>query len=443
MLKFEFKSMFFDRKNVYFFIIILAISLYFVNSGIRGFRQFQEEKAETLDVERKMVESYDTWIQYSGFGFRMFFDPSPLVIFFNNSTVLSDIEGKIDNTGVLTIHNRFKGKKLFYNRGYFKDFSGFIYFTGSLLMLYMGIVGFRSLNRLKFELQFVSLKKLFLLSTLSRLFYLNLYFVVVMALAFGYAGLEGFSFLGGEISHLLAYTLFTVIMLNFYYFIGLLLSIILKFKQSTFLWMFILWVFFIFLAPEVNRLFLYEDIKGLPSNAKIDLQKRELLMEFEKKVGVGYLAVKDKTDEEQTKYKLKAIEEFMTHTHELNKIIEDRQKKEIEKVIFKYEKRSLLFPYLYYFFLSSEISSKGHYGYLEFKDHMVKIQEQFLRFYFTKSFIERKKVEDFVKKDENIFKGRSHLTKTFLWACTVTFYYCLVLALAAFILLKRQVYPND
>ncbi len=443
MLVYEFRRLINDRKNVYFFALILGALLYFVNSGIREYLQFQADRTQVLAYEKAQVKNFPTYKHYSGFGFRVLFEPSPLSIFFNNSTVLFDIEGKIDNTEVLKIYNLFKGKKLFYNRGYFKDFSGFIFFTGSLLMIYMGIIGFRSMDRLKFELQFLSLKKLFILSTAVRLFYLNLFFALAMMFSFGFALLQGLSFSMVEIHHYIAFMVYTLILLNFFYFLGLLLVILLKFRKTSYIWMFILWLFFIFLAPDLNRLFLFEDTKNLPTTASVEAEKVKQLLDFESNVLKGYEVAKKDKEKLRTFYTT-YINQFLENFHLANKNKEEFLSRILEQSIRTYETRSLLFPTLYYFFLSAETSSKGYFGYLDFKDHMIATHEQFLRFYFTKYFIEKsKKVENFVKHNENLFKARSYLPGTFLWACLLSLQYCLLMGIAGFMLLKRLVYPHD
>jgi hypothetical protein len=443
MFKYEFKRLIYDRKNIYFFTIILIAALYFTNSGIREYHQMQREKAQFLLTEEEMVRNLADYKQYSGYGFRVFFEPSPLFILFYNSTILLDIEGRIDNSELIKIYNQFKGKKLFYNRGYFKDFSGFIYFTGSLLMIYMGMVGFRSLERLKFELQFIKLGKLFAILNLSRLIYLNLFFILVMALSQGYAYLSGIPFMPTVFYHSLAFLLYTLVLLNFFYFVGLLVSVLLKFGQNSFLWMFILWIFFIFLAPDINRLFLSEEGGRLPSNASIDLLKVKAVQVFEKEVRKKFNVAKSDEEQREKFYRI-YIDQFLENTHLYNISLEKGLSNEIKKTLFAYERRSLMFPYLYYFFLSAELSSKGYYSYLDFKEHMVTTHGEFLRFFFYKYYIEKQeKVENFVKNNENLFVARSYLPRTFWWALSVSFYYCLLLAGAAFYLLKRLVYPND
>lgn len=442
-LKYEFKRLLWDKKNLYFFAIFLLVSLYFVDSGLNEFSRFQKDKAVFTNYEKERVKEYTNYLQYSGYGFRVLFEPSPLNIFFNNSTVLFDIEGNIDNTQILKIYNLFKGKKLFYNRGYFKDFSGFIYFIGSLIMIYMGILNFRSINWLKFKLQFIDFRKLFIMSTFIRLIYLNFFFILVMSLAFIYAAVSRLTFSGHELYHYIYYVLFTLLMLNFFYFVGLLLAILLKFKKTSFIWMFILWLSFTFLVPEINRLYLFEDTKVLPSNEDIDIEKMKLLMQFQEKVMRHYQSIKDNESELEKFYRA-TINDFLENYHLLNKNKEALLSKKIRNTVYYYEKQTLLFPTLFYYFVSAEISSKGYYGYLDFKDYMVTTQEAFLRFYLNKKYIlKEKKVENFVKNNENIFKARSLCPQTFGQGAAVTFFYCLMLLAAAYIALKRRIYPND
>jgi len=442
LLKYEFRRVLCDKKNLYFFAIFLLVAIYFVNSGLNEFNRFQKDKAVFIKYEKARIKGYSNYQQYSGYGFRVLFEPSPLNIFFNNSTVLFDIEGNVDNTQILKIYNFFKGRRLFYSRGYFKDFSGFIYFIGSLLMIYMGILNFRSIDWLKFKLQFISFRKLFIMSTFIRLVYLNLFFILVMVIVFAYAGLNKLSFSGDEIYLFISFGLFTLLMLNFFYFVGLLLAILLKLKKAAFIWMFIFWLAFTLLVPEINRLYLFENVKELPPNEDIDSEKTKLLMQFQYNVMQRIRSIKDNKKELIELYK-KSVKEYLENYHLHIKNKETLLSKKIRNTIHYYEKNTLLFPTMFYSFLSAEISSKGYYGYLDFKNHMVETQEAFLRFFLNKRYIlDEKEVESFVKKDENIFKAIGHFPQSFWQGFGITFFYCFLLLAAAYILLKRRIYPN-
>jgi hypothetical protein len=422
----------------------LLVALYFVNSGLGEFQRFQKDKSVFVDYERKSAPEYTDYTQYSGYGFRVLYQPSPVSVFFKNSTIFFDLEGKVDNTQILKIYYLYKGRKLFYVRGHYKDFSGFIFFVGSLFMIYMGVMSMRSLDSLKFTMQFVSLKRFFFMSTGVRLLYLNAFLVLVMAAAYVYARAHSLTFSASELQNYVYYGIFTLTLLNFFYFSGLLLAVILKFKKTAFIWMFVVWLVFTFLVPEINRHYLFEDTKGLPFSESIDIENLKMLMRFQERMKKFFQSTPVKNEEEELQLHRRFHKEFIDNYQLNNMAREARLTQKIKRTIHSFEKQTILFPTLFYHFLAAEASSKGYYGYLDFKDYIVSTQERFLRFFLKKQYIlKEKKVENFVKNDENIFTAGSYIPRAYRWAVMFTFLYCLLFMAISYILLLRRVYPYD
>jgi hypothetical protein len=444
LLKFEYKRIFYDRKNIAFFIIFLVVSLYFVESGVKEFERFQKDKEVFVKSEREKIPKYINYKQYSGYGFRVLLDPLPLSIFYKNSTALGTLEGNVDNTQILKIFNAFKGKRLFYFRGHYKDYSGFIFFVGSLLMIYMGVMAIRSLQWLKFSLQFISPAQLFFRSTLIRLMFLNLFFIVVMGAVLAYARVKGIVLSELELQHFSYYGLFQLLLLDFFYLSGLLLSAVLKFRKTAFIGMFLVWLFFTFLLPELNRLYLFQGTQSLPFNETLDIEKLEHLMEFEEGVDKTFKGVKEDDVEKRKELHNKAINEFLNTYQASNRSKEAQMTLKIQKTIYTFEKQTVLFPTLFYSLLAAEVSSKGYYVFIDFKDYLLELQAGFSRFYFDRQYIQRKQeIESFVKGDENIFKAKTYLPRTYWWSVSVTFFYCLIFLGLSYILVLRRVYPYD
>jgi hypothetical protein len=443
MLKYEFKRLTSDRKNIYFLAFILFTALYFVDGSINEFKQHQEARNKKLKLDKDLVSNMSDYKQYSGYGFPVHLEPSPLSIYFNNSTLLSDLEGRIDNSELLKIYNQPEKKNLFYNKGFYRDFSGFLYFVGSFLMIYMGMVSIRSLNYVKFEIQLISLKRFIFLSTAPRFLYLNLFFITVMIISSSWVRLKGIVLSGEEMQHWILYSLFTIILLNFFYFVGLLVSIILKFKLSYFLWVFIVWLLIVFLSPIIIQLLIGDTSKQIPLKSSIDLEKVKAVQQFEQYAAKQFKATQNKINNREKFYRY-TITQFLDNTQQLNKKLEDSLSNKIKENVSNYEKRSLLFPFLYYFFLSTEISGKGYGGYFGFKDHMLNTHSDFLKFFFNKYYIQKQlRVENFVKDKENIFKARSILPKTYWWSLLIMTLYCGLLVWASYTLLRRMVYRTD
>lgn len=137
-LRFERRRLFGEKKNLIFLGFISLLSVYFVWSGLNEYRQFQAERKIFIKFEKEKISQIVTYAQYGSFGFRLLYEPSPLNLFFINSSVLQDVESNIDSLEAIKVESSFKGKKLFLKRGYFKDFAGILFIFGSLFMLYLG-----------------------------------------------------------------------------------------------------------------------------------------------------------------------------------------------------------------------------------------------------------------------------------------------------------------
>ncbi len=176
-LRFERRRLFGEKKNLIFLGFIALFSAYFTWSGLNEFRQFQVEKEIFIKFEKEKISQIVNYSQYGAFGFRLLYEPSPLNLFFVNSSVLQDVESNIDSLEAIKMESSFKGKKLFLKRGYFKDFAGIPFIFGSLFMLYMGHLALVGPAYLRFMSDRMPLKKFYRLTTAARLFWLDLYFV--------------------------------------------------------------------------------------------------------------------------------------------------------------------------------------------------------------------------------------------------------------------------
>jgi len=123
-MKFEVNRILGIRINLIVMIIFFCFCIFFIFSNSNIYKNFQEEKDSFLEYERNRVEKFVTVDQYGGYGFRVLFEPTPLSILFNESTVFDNLYSNVDMTEILKIESSLKGQNLFNQKGNFKDFSG-------------------------------------------------------------------------------------------------------------------------------------------------------------------------------------------------------------------------------------------------------------------------------------------------------------------------------
>ncbi len=423
-LRFERRRIFGERKNLIFLGFISLLSAYFVWSGLNEHRQFQAEKKIFIKFEKEKINQIVTYVQYGSFGFRLLYETSSLNLFFVNSSVLQDVESNIDSLEAIKVESSFKGKKLFLKRGYFKDFAGIPFIFGSLFMLYLGHMALVSPAYLRFISGRMTLKKYYALTTAARLFWLDLFFVSLGSGLFFLVQLGGVDFSRSETMIFFWYLLFLVLLLDFLYLMGQLTSVLVYFRKIFFLWFFIVWFVCIFLLPEINRISVFNQSLVLESAEKVNLEKFRTLMALEKKFR-DYLKVNPAAPLDQIRQMQKKFAvQFLNSTYLVNTGLETKYLRDVEKVIAGHERQSVLFPTTFYHFLTGEVSGKGYYGYLDFMDYIMKLRNRFMQFYLKKRYESNDAaVESFVKNEENLFRARSRLPKTFWLGLLATVLY--------------------
>jgi hypothetical protein len=440
-LRFERRRLFYEKKNLVFFAFIILLSAYFTWSGLNEFRQFQAEKKIFIRFEKEKIGHFSNYSQYGAFGFRLLYEASPLSLFFVNSSVMQDVESNIDNFEAIKVESSFKGKKLFLKRGYFKDFAGIPFIFGSLLMLYMGHLALVGPAYLRFTSGLMPLRKYYLLTTIARLFWLDLFFIVLGMGLFFAVRLGGVTFAQADRNAFLFYMLFLLLMLNFIYLLGQWVTTLLNFRRIFFLWFFIVWFICIFLLPEFNRITVFNQSQTLESAEKVNLEKFRNLMALEKKFH-DFLKANPSTPLDQFRQMQKKFAvQFIGSSYLVNTGLETKYLRDVERVIDRHERQSALFPTTFYQFLVGEASGKGFHGYLDFMDYIMKLRSRFIQFYLKKRYESNDPVvESFVRGEENIFRSRIRIPGTYGFAVLATALYSAALFLLAFRRLRQLVF---
>jgi len=78
---------------IFFFLIA---SLYYTNSGVSQYQERLENKETFLNIEQIQARKAYTYEIYGGLGFRLFVEPSPLVVFFQSSSVVENTESNLN-----------------------------------------------------------------------------------------------------------------------------------------------------------------------------------------------------------------------------------------------------------------------------------------------------------------------------------------------------------
>ena len=444
---FEFKRIYCNKNHITIFLFFLVFSLYFVNTGVKKYRDFFIEKENFLNYEKQKINRYVNYEQYGAYGFRVLFQPTPMAIF--NSSAFLSLEGTIDTKEIVNISINYKGKRIFANNGAFGDYSSMFYTFGSLIMLYFGLYSFFSIPAPAFACKNPGKGEkermmLILNGILPRLLFLNGYFSGVILMAYVTVTLQGISFTGSELKVFVLFSLYMILFINLFYLAGVLFSVVLSFKKSLYMTVYALCFFLCFFVPEFNRVELERRANIIKSNETVNMKKLNNVMRFERR----YKSIIDTLKEEKVK-NLRPIfrkfsEDYMRNESRLNRRIENNLSEDVNKLIFHSKKKSVILPSSFYLFLTKEFSSYGYINYQLFFAYMMALKNDFSHFYFEKRYAEiGRQVESFVKGEENIFKPECTLPENFLQGLSLTFFYALLLFGAALRSFRKRIKAAD
>ncbi len=444
---FEAKRIYCNKKNIIILLFFLFFSLYVVNLGIEKYRGFLKEKKNFIHYEKQKIKLYINYEQYGAYGFRILFQPTSLAIFHSNSFL--SLEGTIDTKEIVNISINHKGKSIFVNDGVFGDFSSMFYIFGSLLMLYFGLNAIPSLvlpqHNYKKSRSAGGKKMKFVQETIfSRLAHLNGYFCSIILTVYFAAKLCGILFTGVETSVYLHFSLYMLLFINFFYFVGMLAAVVMSFKKSLYIIAYALWFLLLFLTPEINRVDLEQRSHAIKSNETVNIKKLNNVMRFEKRYKKMIDTLKEEKVKNLKKFFDKFLTDYMKNEYSMNARIENSMCEEVNKLIYHDENHSILLPSSFYLFLAKECSSYGHYGYQDFLEYIQDLKDEFSHYFFKRRYSGiGNHVESFVKNDENIFKAACILPGNFWRGFALTFFYLMLILGSALYLLKRRIKAVD
>ncbi len=440
-LKYEFKRIFGDRRLLLYLAILLLILLYCIKSGVDSYGIIQAGKEHFKSYEKKKQTKYVNYTQYAGSGFRVFFEPSPLFVFFNGSGVIGSVESNVDTSEVLKVAHSYKGRDLFAIRGNYKDFAGVISLLGSLFMLYMGVNSFVSIREVKFWIERKSTKKYFFGTLLTRMLILAFTFLAFFGIAYLYVIGIGIELASIEKSIYVSFCLFAALYLLFFFSLGVMLKVLVKFRGYVYAVGIVVWFILIFAVPEVQRSYSFQESLKIPSNSEVDLDKLGNLMTFEGRIAKIWAAAKKLKRSETRKVFEKVIDQFMNNYYLLNKNIELTLFKNVEELISTTEVISIVMPTAYFSYFAGESSSKGYRSYLDFRSYVMNLRARFIKFYCERNFAEDSdKVESFINAEENIYFSRVYFPEQLWWSIVFILFYIVVFIHISYVRLRKQVY---
>ena len=439
-IRVEFRRIF-ERKSIIVFCLLIIASLFFTFLGIWEYNVCFEEKGDFITTEKNKIKLYLNYEQYGVAGFRVMLEPSALVVFFNRSDFVRNIEANIDTSEVVRVYNGRKGQKAFFVDGRFGDLNQMVAIFGTLIMMIMGFLTFPN----RHIIDFLG-KRYFIKTMVSRLLILDVFFSLFFCITYGFAVIWGITFSSSENRIFLYYAMFAILLLNFFYVGGVLIKTLFKYKKSAITLLLISWFALIFIIPEAGKILRTNDVNQVPSVEKQNLEKLQVLLKAERQ-GRKYLretlAQKSKQDPEILKVIAKELfKNYMDSGYTKNKQNEVVFLQQVKQAIDTFTSRFPFSPIDFLNFVSREASGKGYKGYLDFLNYALKLRHQFIQFYGQKRYELTENpqgpLESFINDFENIYQSPCRLPETFGTGAAVIIIYTVILLAFLFYLGRKK-----
>jgi ABC-type multidrug transport system ATPase subunit len=436
----EFKR-FINKKNLALFMLFLLISLFLVQAHIIQYRNVVESNRTYNETEKLKVAQYLNYTQYGLYGFRVFFNPSPLSILFSRSGAFPEITSHIDVGEKMNFYSSLKGGALFgWSVVGFMDFAGLMMLLGSLFALYSGYKSLRHKDYLKFISTLSDFRRTFFSIAISRAIFILVFFFLVMGGALLLLIVNGVGLTTGDFQYLGIYTLTTSFMFLFFFAAGM-IGCTFKSKVTGIVTVISLWFFLVFFIPWVEQAFVMNSSEKIRSNAHMELEKFVLLMSFEKKAlrEVG-LFRSGKVAPGNVK---EMVENYWNGEFKKIQAVEEDLKNQIKRNIRRCEITSLFFPTTFYLLTNNALSSKGYDSFIDFYSYVQEMKAEFLRFYIDKKFYTaHTEVEPFADEKKRTYCSLSRLPGLFSAGTALMAIYILTGFTVSYFRFKTLMFPS-
>jgi len=430
---------FMSPKKIGLFLLILIVSLYFINDGIGKYEKINEKKEVFQEIEKANVKKFINYSQYGAFGFRLLFIPSPINIIFFNSGVSQELVAFLDSGARIMLYNSLLGENLYSEKSYgFNDFSSFFLLIISILSIIWGYFSLWQPEFMKILANFSSCKKAYFSYMFAKLMVLNLFIIITIACALILMVFKGIHISQEEFLNIIIFLVLIIITSFIFFLLGTIGGSI-NSRVFGIILVMAIWFVLMILIPRAQIKIISKKADNITSAYKLEQRKLDVLSEFEKIAldeGRRYTSMEERKQSER-----KLIEGYWNNEFRKIQAIEKGMQKEMRENYHFYKWIAILFPTTFYHFVTGEISSKGYENFFDFYEFAQNHQEKFVRYYLNKKFYsDYSKVESYIKGDKNLFYAHSRVPGNFGWGILLTLFYIWVLVFVSFVRFKKMLY---
>ena len=427
------------KRNLFLWIILLLLILFFVNKGINQYKILPGKVQQFNQIQDSNFNSIRNYNEYAYYGIKMLFIPAPIEILFKNNTMPPDVTAKVTSVSIIQIINNLKGKSLYTG---FKlgntDFSRIVIFLISLLVLWYGYESFHTRGYLASLNSRWSDFKVFISIGLSRFLLLVASFVIMALCILLFITARGVQMTGNEYKVLSGYLLVTLVMLLFFFIAGLIIGTIPSVLISVSS-IFCALILMTYIVPGILGSIAGDYFPDSGKDYQAEMDKSKMVSDFEKSSKKEHGEF-DPNDMETAR---KVAEGYKRNDFPRIKGRELQLMSEIKEAVDRTNKLAILTPTTFYLYTCNEVSSKGYASFLEFYQYVVEMWEKFVYFWIDQVFYKGKVLVNFLKIEgnNNIFKSRGHLPDLFAIGLLYNLGICIILIIACFYRYIQWLHP--
>jgi len=432
------KRLLFNKVYLAVLLTMILLTLFCVHKGVIEHHDITANSKDFERCEKIKFERITDYVKYSNYGFRVYCIPAAASVFFTNPETLSDLNARVNSIVTMDIYNNTKTRALFKRKFPMPlRYSMVLLLLGSIFCLVFGHGALRQKEYLRSLCSASSHVKVYSLQILPRFLVIIISLVLISAVNLGYVLLKNIRFTKHDINGLFAYLLIALLMLVFFFVLGVIAGFFGRGKWNRRISLGAVFVLFILLLPLIIFSVIEGKSEKLISPYKIETQKLKVISDFEE------WASKTLGKYEESKHELfkKAAGNYFRKEHKQIEGFEKQLRNEILQLVEEQETLCILTPVTFYLSTGEEVSSRGYRGFINMYDYVIVTHDRFLGFWIQRVYYHDPKIMvNFVKDDENIFKSIGCLPGNYWSGVLVNSVYILVLLLGSFLLFKQSMY---
>lgn len=420
--------------------VLLAVII--LQIGVNKYKIGIEQQEQFLEIEQKTAKKLLNYMQYGTIGFRVILDPSALISLFYNNTAFSDLVGIIDSGVRLRLNEPKIGPNTFKNpTGGSLDLSWYLIIFGSLFILAWGFFTFRNKGYIRFLMNFAGPKSVYLGILLGRVILLTIVLAILIAVVSIQFLVNGIDLTGIELFGLLVFMSLALLVMVFLLVIAAGLGAVENWVKGGVVTAFF-WLVVVLLWPEMlNLAFSYKSVGVIKSTYKLESEKMDKLMNFEREA----LKESDRynTKEEKLESDKRMAEHYWNNIYEGIEQLDIRTINHITLLAKRFHLLSLFSPVTFFKSVNNEISSLGFNGFLELYKGNREKKRGFLRYVFDKRFYKNySTVSPYLPKGKAIIAAKSGLPNYFGIGMITNLFYILLALFFAYLRFIKYIFPT-